>query len=537
MLLKPFARIHTILLCLTAIMTPSTHTQPPIRTVVIVGAGMAGLSAALSLAERGVPALVLEADPDFAGGRVAGGPAVELDHHEETWRFRGEHGIHGFWSQYHNLRALLGRNGILPRFNPAVEEEWILARGGQVRRAAAGSAIRDSLFPAPFHYAMMFLRPRFWTMLGLRDWLSIPLVIGRLFAAMSIDPLREGKSLQGLTLDDFCRGWSPSLRAFFAGLARSGLSAHPEEVPLDGFIAFLRFYTLLRRDAWYFEYLPDDSDTSLIEPMLDRLQMLGGEVIQGARVTRLERLDDGWRVRYDFDGNPNASEARHLILATDAPSAQRLLLDSPDTEAQARTLEFPAGVATAVVRLWFDASPHFGPEAGIFTGDFILDNFFWLHRFQTDFAVWHAATGGSAIEAHVYGPPAVIEQPDAALLAHMITDVYRAWPELRGHLLHQVLRRNAAAHTLFRVSGGDDRLGTRTPWPGIIACGDWVRHPTPALFLERACVTGIDAANAVLDALGKPGLPLLPHSKPEWLAGVLEVVFRGLRTAMRRKHR
>jgi isorenieratene synthase len=506
------------------------------RQAVVIGAGMAGLSAALCLAERGAPPLVLEADPRFAGGRVAGGSIVEFEHHDEVWQFRGEHGIHGFWSQYHNLRALFGRNGILPRFNSAVEEEWILARGGQVRRAAAGSAIRRSLFPAPFHYAMMFLRPRFWTMLGLRDWLSIPFVLGGLLGAMSIDPLREGKALRGMTLEDFCRGWSPSLRAFFAGLARSGLSAHPDQVPLDGFIAFLRFYTLLRRDAWAFDYLTADSGTALIEPMLARLQALGGEAILGARVTRLERdvETQAWRVRFDFDGNPIYTHARHIVLATDAPAAQRILCDSPDTALQADALTFPAGLATATIRLWFDAAPRLGPEAGIFTGDFILDNFFWLYRFQTDFAVWHAATGGSAIEAHVYGPPEVIDQPDAVLLAQMIADVRRAWPEL-GHPIHHVLRRNAATHTLFKIGAGDDRLGTRTPWPGIAACGDWVRHPTPALFLERACVTGIDAANVVLAELGKLPWPLIPHAKPELLAGLMEKALRGVRTLLRRK--
>src|SRR3990172_355466 len=247
-------------------MMPAPSSSPHPRPVIVVGAGMAGLSAALSLAERGIPPLVLEANPHSAGGRVAGGPVTEFEHAGETWQFRSEHGIHGFWSEYRNLRALLGRNNILPRFNPAVEQEWILAQGSVVRRAAAGSAIRNSLFPAPFHYAMMFLRPRFWSMLDLRDWLSIPVVVGRLFGAMSIDPLREGKSLQGLTLEDFCRGWSPSLRAFFAGLARSGLSAHPDEVPLDGVIAFLRFYTLLRRDAWRFDYLPADAGTDRPAP-------------------------------------------------------------------------------------------------------------------------------------------------------------------------------------------------------------------------------------------------------------------------------
>lgn len=511
-----------------------TNSAPPIHSVIIIGAGMSGLSAALTLAERGISPLVLEADPCFAGGRVAGGSHAEFEYQNEKWAFRGEHGIHGFWSEYHNLRALLQRNDVLPAFISAIEEEWILGDGGRVRRAPAGSAIRDSIFPAPFHYAMLFLRPRFWSMLGLRDWLSIPIVIGRLFAAMSIDPLREGKALQGLTLADFCHGWSPSLKAFFAGLARSGLSAHPDEVPLDGFIAFLRFYTLMRRDAWAFDYLRADAGSALIDPMVKRIKTLGGEVTLNARVTQIERDENLWRLQYDTDDSTSQLNAQHIILASDAPAAQRLLRNSRATAREAEALTFPQGMPTAVVRLWFDTAPHFGPEAGIFTGDFVLDNFFWLHRFQDDFALWHAATGGSALEAHIYGPPEVLKQPDAFLLAQMISDVHRAWPELRGHRVHHVLRRNAPTHTIFKIGTSDDRLGTHTPWPNLFACGDWIRNPTPALFLERACVTGIDAANAVLESLGKEPLALIPYSQPEWLAGLLEKIFRGVRNAMKR---
>ena len=53
--------------------------------VVIIGGGLAGLSAALHLAESGLKPLILEADPNYLGGRVAGREFVELD----GWKFRG----------------------------------------------------------------------------------------------------------------------------------------------------------------------------------------------------------------------------------------------------------------------------------------------------------------------------------------------------------------------------------------------------------------------------------------------------------------
>jgi isorenieratene synthase len=192
-------------------------------------------------------------------------------------------------------------------------------------------------------------------------------------------------------------------------------------------------------------------------------------------------------------------------------------------------------MATAVVRLWFDRAPRRGAEAGMFSGDFLPDNFFWLHRIQDDYVRWHRATGGSAIEVHVYGPPSVLAEPDAVLLARAIADVQVAFPELRGHLRHQELRRNEATHTLLGVGPANRHLSVETPWPGVYCCGDWVRHPSPSFFMERACVTGIEAANGVLRALGRAPWHLLEPLPPEPLAGGIERLMLWGRGVLRRR--
>ncbi len=337
---------------------------------------------------------------------------------------------------------------------------------------------------------------------------------------MGIDPLREDQPLQGMRLSDLLKGWAPSLRAFFIGLTRSGLAANPEEIPLSGYIAFLRFYTILRRDAWEFSYMPADGGTSLADPLAQRVIELGGQIQLGTTATRLTQTPSGWQVI--AEGHSDTFTANQIILAVDSPAAQKLLDASHLTGDPDLNFYWPRGQENAIIRVWFDNQPDPGAEAGIFSGDFILDNYFWLDRLQDQYIDWRRATGGSAIEAHIYGPPSLLAESDSLLLTRAIGDIQSAFPELRSHRIHQAIQRNPATHTLFGVGPSQNHLGIRTPWPNLFCCGDWVRHPVPCMFLERACLTGTIAANEILSERGLDPWPLLDYLPPEPFVGWIE---------------
>lgn len=544
--------------------------------VIVIGGGVAGLTCAVHLAERGLRPLLIEADPVWMGGRLRDEPEVALEHRGRTWFFPGEHGVHGIWSPYVNLKAMLARLDIAPAYVSAQDETWIFGQGKRIRKANIGRAIRSSWWPAPFHYMSLLARPRFLAMINLRDIASMFRVLGGLFSAMALDPLAEQKAIAHLSLADFTKGWSPTLRALFAGLARNALAAHPEDVPAAGFITFLRFYTLMRRDAWAFDYLPAGGGSAISEPLAEQARQLGTEIWPGAQVVKLAPMPDelGWWVTVEEDGSRQTLEARQVVLAVSSPAAQKLIegnawelrgarknsvsseqlpVTSPQSPVPSlsvsqspfphssvlstqysalSTLHFPIGVPTAIIRAWFDRQPEGVSEGGIFSGDFIMDNFFWLDRLQESFWEWAQATGGSAIEVHIYGPPEILAQPDTLLLARVLRDLNRAFPELRGHNLKIKLQRNEATHTLFSVGEPGRHLETVTPWSGLFACGDWVYHSAPAMYLERAVVTGIAAANAILSSHSLDPFPLLPHPEPEplagWLSRQLSKIYRRL---------
>ena len=246
----------------------------------------------------------------------------------------------------------------------------------------------------------------------------------------------EESALDGLMMKEYFRGWTPNLRATFIGLGKNLLAAPEESITLTSFIAALRFYTMLRRDTWHPYYLPGDAHATLIQPLIDGIEARGGKIVYGTTALALE-CDEagGWRVRVEDQARRGLRSVltEQVILATNAPAAQRLLGSSSATAEAARELRFPDGLRTTTVRLWFDRSPGKGTVGGMFTGDFPFDNFFWLHKMQAEFRQWHDEAGGSAIELHLYGSDAQNDEADKVMLIRAVNELQRVFPELKGH--------------------------------------------------------------------------------------------------------
>jgi isorenieratene synthase len=446
-----------------------------------------------------------------------------VTHQDQSWTFDSQHGIHALWGGYDNMRAMLERFLKLP-LRPSDGEVWINRWGAEVRAVEAGSLIRHTWMPAPFHYLRLLLRPQFWLSITPLDFLSLPGYLLSMLWACGYDPISEQSGLKGLGMNEFFRGWTPNLKATFVGLGHSLLAAPSESIHLSSFIAAMRYYTLLRRDLWHLDYLPSNPHTCLHQPIQGQIEVAGGKVVLGALVKRLTYEDGYWQIQFEETqrGMARTLTAQHVILAVDPQAARQLLLDSPSTAPQAAQLEFPPALRNATVRLWFDCAPQTQAMGGMFTGDFMVDNFFWLHRMQDEFITWHDVTGGSAIEVHLYASDAILAKPDELLIIEATKEVYAAFPELRGHFIHGSLRRNNTTQTEFHIPT-ERSLWVKTPWPTLHACGDWVGYPHPSFWMERCTVTGIAAANAVLaDLQGPQALyPIIPARPPEWLARFL----------------
>ena len=234
------------------------------------------------------------------------------------WYFKPDHGVHAVWGGYVNLRATLERF-TQTQLQLSYGEEWINRWGKHVRYLEAGNAIRGRYIPAPFHYLQLLFNPLIWANIAPWDFLSLPGLLLSIMLTVGIDPIKEERPLDGLGMNLLFRGWTPNLRATFRGLAVNLLAAPEDEIDLSALIAALRFYTMLRRDAWETRYFPADSHTSLIRPLLDTIEASGGKLLGSMTAHHLQQTADGWCIIAEAGtGDRRTFYAKHVIIATNA---------------------------------------------------------------------------------------------------------------------------------------------------------------------------------------------------------------------------
>jgi carotenoid phi-ring synthase / carotenoid chi-ring synthase len=474
---------------------------------VVVGGGIAGVSAAVVLAERNVAVTLLEAAPTL-GGRLGAWPHTLPDGTEQVV----EHGFHAFFRHYHTWRALLRRIdpelGFLRPVDgyPVISREW------------PPEDLTGLPAAPPFNLIALFARS---PSLGLRDLLG-----SRQFLAaelLAYDPARTTAIFDHVPAARFLAALRMSDRAqamLFEAFARS-FFAHPGALSAGELIAMFHYYFLGNPHGIGFDAPATDHRTAIWEPFAAYLEKLGAEVRTAAPARAVAPVEGHrWRVELD-DG---ALHTRHLVLATEPPALRALLAASPQVAAvaprlAAKAAALPVAPPFAVTRLWLDrdVAAHRATFSAV-SREPTLDSVTIYSRLERPSAEWAARAGGSVLELHSYACSA----PDAATAtARMRAELAALWPETAdAGVLHRQERMEATAPT-FPPGGAAARLMVTGEGRGVRVAGDHVATPFLTGLMERAAVSGVLAANDVLAEVGAGPEEIRGGPQRGLLAGLL----------------
>ncbi|MEU4641182.1 FAD-dependent oxidoreductase [Micromonospora sp. NPDC023814] len=464
--------------------------------VVVVGGGIAGMSAAVVLAERGVAVTVLEAAPTL-GGRLGAWRETLADGTRQT----NEHGFHAFFRQYYNWRSILRRAdpglGFLrpvPGY-PILSARWPTEEFGRLPPAPPANLL-----------ALLLRSPslRLGDLRGMDRDAALPL--------LTYDPVRTYAEFDDTTADELLTSLRlpDRARAMLFEVFSHSFFNHEAEMSAAEMIAQFHFYLLGNPEGLAFDCPDEDYATAIWEPLARHVERHGGRVRTGTPATALTRDGAGWRVA-TADGTSYA--ARHVVLAVDPPALAALVAASPGLVDHAPALveRLPAfgrpGPPYAVARYWCDGDV--AADRAVFSGvsrQPTLDSVTLYHRLEDEPRRWAARTGGSVLELHAYAcEPGV---PATELAERMRAELTALWPEAAGLRVREVRARVAAQAPAFTPGSHARRPGVRTDADGLYLAGDGIRTDFPSALMERAAATGIVAANHVLRAEGGAAEPV-----------------------------
>jgi len=478
--------------------TPVNHPDPALprrlplaREVTVVGGGIAGVAAALVLAERGAKVALLEANHEL-GGRVS----AWTDTLADGTRFEMERGFHAFFRQYYNLRALIRRiDPTLARLTP-VTDYPLLGPDGAVESFAG-------LPKVPIVNLISLIRRS--SSMRLRDALRVDNTLGQ--AMMAYDPVATYAKYDHLSAREFLDrlGFPPRARQMLFDVFSHSFFNPEAELSAAELMMMFHFYFIGNPEGIVFDVLDGPFSTRLWQPLQRHLEQLGVHLELGAAVSHLTR--DGQRVQVHTATRTHSGDA--VILAPHLPGLQRIAAASTELDPawRARVAAHTVTSAFAVWRLWLDrpSAPGRAPFVGT-TGLGLLDNISLYHLFEDESRDWAARTGGSVVELHAYALPPGLA--DAEIQADMLATLHHLYPETRNaRVLEQrfLVRQDCPA---FRPGESPMRLRVTTPEPALLLAGDFVHTDFPTALMERAAATGMLAANELLTRWGAAEEPL-----------------------------
>ncbi|MEV4707912.1 FAD-dependent oxidoreductase [Actinoplanes sp. NPDC049316] len=463
---------------------------------VVVGGGIAGVSAALLLAERGVRVTLLERG-ERLGGRLAAWPRTLADGSHQMVG----HGFHAFFRQYYNWRNVLRRVdpslGFLRpvRGYPVISRDWPQEDFGALPGTPPWSLL-----------ALMARSPSLRTrqLRHVDGPTSLALLrYSREETYRSFDSISAATFLDRLGMPDRARAM------LFDVFAHSFFNRAADMSAAEMIMQF-HFYFLRNAEGLGFDAPDDDYETVIWQPLAARLEKLGADIRTGAAV---DRIEPGWTVTL---AGGQQVHADHVVLAADPRSAREIVAASPGLVRHAPRLA--AQMATVrttapyvVSRVWADRDVE--PGRAVFTSvsrEPTLDSVSLFHRAEAGAAQWAHRTHGAVVELHEYaGDPDADADTSARRMWEQLGGL---WPETARMRIVDSESRLGDDAPAFPVGSDATRPGVSTDADGLHLAGDWVRMPFPAALMERSAASAALAANAIL---GRHGIrPLQVYSVP-----------------------
>ena len=443
--------------------------------VIVIGAGFAGLSAAVRLTKRGARVLVLEARSRL-GGRATAFPDRDTGELVDN----GQHILMGCYTETFGFLRDIGAEDNV-RLEPQLAVTMIDRAGRKTRLACP-------TLPAPLHLVAGVLE---WDALSWRDRWSM---LGMATPLKNARRELEGSPVKAASMDETVENWlirngqTPRLRELlWDPLALAALNQRPDQAAAPLFARVLA------------EMFSDDPRAAAIalptkplhlmyaEPAREHIERHGGAVRTGATAKIV--LNAGRDAVAGVQVGGEMLTARHVISSVPWFALAELFDEEPPAlhgviDRARRTGSSPI----VTVNLWFDRRVLGEPFVG-------LPGRAMQWAFDKRLVVGETASHLSLVSS---GAAEILAETNEALIRRAHEELLDALPPVRdAKLLRATVVREPRA-TFSIAPGQPARPSTRTELPGFLLAGDWTDTGLPAT-IEGAVRSGNTAAGLCIE--------------------------------------
>ena len=445
--------------------TDGTDTSDPI---VVIGAGFAGLSAAVRLSAAGRRVLVLEAT-GAGGGRsrsfVHGASGMELDN--------GQHLMMGCYRETLAFLRTIGREADV-QFQRNMRVDMVKPGGGRVR-------LRCPALPAPLHLAAGLM-----TMRGLGVVHKAAALRAGLLLRGEVDRPDDNE-----TCDAWLRrlGQTQGIRgAFWDPLIWGVLNDDPLVASAAMLVAVLERAFMGTRDASRFgiprvplSRLYVDDAIALLRDQGQQVRVAtpARELVTDANGICGVRLRDGELI-----------ETRDVISAVPPHVLLSMLPDSARRHPVSADVE--ELTVSPIINLWvFCDRPPFSdaPFVGLIGSE--------LHWLFDRSKIEGRDDGPVLLNCTISGARGLVDDRPEQVLSMFKSEMRRFFPDRPIAVRDAKVIKERRATISHAAGTYQRRPETKSPIAGLWLAGDWVRTGLPAT-IESACQSGHDAAAAIL---------------------------------------
>jgi squalene-associated FAD-dependent desaturase len=470
-----------------------------LKSVIVIGGGLAGLAASVALAEAGWRVRLFEQRP-FLGGRAASYVLPDGEHVDNC-----QHVTFGCCTNLEDFYRRVGSGDKIKFFDRLI----LLDPQGRRGEMHAG------ILPAPFHMTGSFLT---FSPLALKDKLSIARAFYSILQSGGHPP--DVDEPGGISMIEWLRRHKQTPAAisrFWRVVLVSALSEELDRIDARyGIDVFWK--AVLSNKTGYRMGVPAVALGDLYEGCRAAIEAKGGEVVFRSPLRGL-RIENGQLTAVLFDeGREETADA--FVLALPHLAVSDLLPESVKrTDIALGNLDKIIDAPITGVHLWFDRQ--------VMTEPFItlLDTTTqWIFNKTALYADTNGATPasdkGQYLQLVISASYDLLQKPRQEIIDLCLKEVCHALPAAReAKLLKATVIKEAAA--TFSPQPGVDRWRPmqQTSIGGLFLAGDWTATGWPAT-MEGAVRSGYLAAEAVLRLAGTPKQFLQPDLKPDGLAGL-----------------